>query len=152
MERSIEYRYHRNAGHELCAYVDTDQVCGIVKRSKIGTLFHVLDDFLIDHYRACEFLSAMDYTMSYGFDLGKACDRAGLFVYKCIKHIFDSLFMSRHGELADLLVQTCLLIYETSVNTDTLAKSFCEDFFRNRVDELILQRRASAVDYQYFHF
>ena len=51
----------------------------------------------------------------------------------------DSFFMCRHRCLCNLFVKTCFLICKSSVNTNSLAKSFCKYCLCVRVDQLIFQ-------------
>ena len=152
MESSIKYTYLRNSRHKLCTYADTDQVCRIVKRCQIIALLNSCDHFICDDCRGSKFLTAMDNTMSDSTNLFQTGDSTSLVICQCIQYHLDSLFVSRHGSLCDLFVIASFLGNKSSVDTDPLTKTFCKDCLCFRIDQLILQGRTSAVNYQYIHF
>ena len=75
--------------------------------------------------------------MSDSVDLGKACDCTGLRIHQCIKNHLDCLLVCRHCSFCNLFVQSGLLVYQSSVDSDSLTETFCHYRFALRIDELI---------------
>ena len=151
MESGIKYTYHRYIRHQLFAGIYTDQVSRVMKRSQIVAGLNSFDHLIIDYCRTGELLTTVYHTMTYSTNLIQALNSTSLVISQSVKNHRDSFFMSRHRSFCDLLVQAGLLIGQTSVNTDSLAKTLCQNFFTFGVDQLIFQRRTAAVDYQYIH-
>ena len=137
MESGIEYTNLRYIRHKLSTYADTDQVCRVVKRSKVVALFYSLDHLICDDSGGSEFLTAVYDTVTDCVNLIKALDCACLVICKSFQNHLDCFFMSRHGSLCDLFVVSGLLVYQSSVDTDSLAKSFCKNCFCLRIDQLV---------------
>ncbi len=146
MEGGIEAANHRNARHKLLADIDSDQVRGVVKRCQIGAVFQCLDHGIVYFCGARELLAAVYDTMTYRIDLLQGADRAGLLIGERIENHFDGFLVCRHRCFCDFLVEAFLLIYETAVDSDTLAESLGKNLLGIRVDQLIFQRRTSTVN------
>ena len=139
MKCSIKYTCHRSIRHQLLTCTHTDQVCGVMKRGQITTLFYSLDHFLCNQCRACKLLTTMYQTMSDCTDLIQALDHTGLLISQRIDHILDRLLMRGHVQIADLLFSTCRCIHESAIDTDSLAQTFCQYLLGIRVNHLIFQ-------------
>ena len=81
----------------------------------------------------------------------KTLDCTCLVVCQCIQYELDCFFVCRHCTLCDLFVRSGFLINQSSVDSDSFAKTLCQNILCIRVDELIFQRGTSAVNYQYIH-
>ena len=127
MESGIKYCYLWYTWHKVCTYADTDQVCRVVKRCKIVALFYGFDHLICDHCGGSEFLTAVYDTVSDRVNFFQASDCACLVIGKCIQYHLDCLFMCWHSCLCDLLVTAGFLVYQSSVDTDSLAETFCKD-------------------------
>ena len=123
-----------------------------MKWCKIVTLFYCCDHFICDHCRSCKFFSTMYDTMSDCIYFFQALDSACFFVCKSIQYKLDSFFVCRHCTLCDFFIKSGFLINQSSVDSDSLAKTLCQNILCIRVDELIFQGGTSAVNYQYIHF
>ena len=139
MESCIKYTNLRYTRHQFGAYIDTNQVCRVVKRSKVVALFYCCDHFICDYGRSCEFLTAMYDTVSDCIYFFKALDCACFIICKSVQNELDSFFMSRHSTFSDFFVKSGFLINQSSVDTDSFAKTLCQNVFCIRVDQLIFQ-------------
>ena len=151
MESCIKYTNLRYTWHKLRADINTDQVCRVMKWCKIVTLFYCCNHFICDHCRSCKFFSTMYDTMSDCIYFFQALDSACFFVCKSIQYKLDSFFVCRHCTLCDFFIKSGFLINQSSVDSDSLAKTLCQNILCIRVDELIFQGGTSAVNYQYIH-
>ena len=152
MKGRIKDRHHRHARHDLHAGTDTDQVGRIVQRRQIAAFFDSPHHLFINQYRAGEALSSVHHAMSHRADLGQGSDDALLLVRQFFDYQLHRSGMIRHIRNFLYFFSARLLMGDVaSVNADPLAQTLGQNFFRIAVDELIFQRRTSAVDYQYFH-
>ena len=138
MESGIKNSYLRYMRHKLRAYADTDQVCRIVQRRKIVALFHRLDHLVCDHCRCGKFFSAVYDAVADSAYLVKALDSACLLINQSVKDHLDSLFVCGHGSFCNLFVAAGFLIHQSSVNTDSLAETFCKNRLCLGINKLIL--------------
>ena len=137
MESSIKYTYLRYIWHKLGAYTDTNQVSRIVKWCKVIALFYCFDHLICNDCRRSKFLAAMYDTMTNCINLCKTLDRTCFLIGKSFQNHLDCFFMSRHGSFCDLFVVSGFLIYQSSVNSDSLAKSLCKNCLCVRIDQLV---------------
>ena len=140
MESGIKYCYLRYTWHQFAAYTDTDQVCRVVQRCQIVALFYGLDYFVCDNYGRRKFFSAVYDTVSDCIYFFQACDCTCFIIGQGIQNHLDSFFMCRHGSFCDFFVASCFLVYQSSVDSDSLTETFCQNFFCIGVDQLIFQR------------
>ena len=68
MESRIKDADLRNAGHQLAAGLDTDQVCRVVKRRKFIALFNLFQNLIGKKRRGGKFLTSVNHTMAYRAD------------------------------------------------------------------------------------
>ena len=146
MESGIEYGNVRYARHQLLACTDTDKVCRIVKRCKVVALFDGSHGLVVDQAGRGELLSAVDNTVADSTNLGKALYYALLLIGQSCDNSADSLAVGGHRNLGNFLLTAGRLIGQCAVDADSLAETLGKNCLGIGVDQLILQRRASAVD------
>ena len=134
MESGIKYAYLRYAWHKLCTYTDTNEVSRVVERCKVIALFYCFDHLVCDHCGRSKFLASVYDTMSDRINLFKASDRTCLIVCKSIQYHLDCFFMCWHSCLCDLFVTSGFLVYQSSVDTDSLAETLCKYILCLRID------------------
>ena len=118
-----------------------------MKRSQIVALLNGFDHFVGDDAGRSKLLTAMYHTMTNCIYLFQGRDCSGLLVGQSVQNHLDGLFVGGHGSFGDLFVTAGFLVNQTAVDADTLAETFCQNILCIRVDELIFQGRASAVNY-----
>ena len=85
--------------------------------------------------------------MSYGTDLIQALHHAGLFIGQSFQYQTDRFSVIRHGSYGLFLLAAIGGIGDpASFDTDSLTETLCDAFLGLGIDELELQRRASAVN------
>ena len=138
MESGIKNAYLRYMRHKFRTYADTDQVRRVVQRRKIVALFHRLDHLVCDHCRRRKFLSAVYHAVADSAYLVKALDGACLLINQRMKDHLDRFFVCGHGSFCNLFVAAGFLIHQSSVNTDSLAETFCKNRLCLGINKLIL--------------
>ena len=151
MESGIKYTNLRYTWHKFCTNINTDQVCRVMQRRKIIALFYCCDHFISDQCRAGKFLAAVYNTMSDCIYFFQTLDSTCFVICESIQYKLDCFFMCRHCTFCDFLVTSGFLINQSSVDSDSFAKTLCQNILCFRVDQLIFQRGTSAVNYQYIH-
>ena len=124
MESGIKNCDHGSVGHQSLAGINTDQVGGVVQRSKVGDFLDCLDDFVIDQYGGSELLAAMDDTMADCTDLVERLKDACFLVGQCLKYQADCFIVVGH---------------DRAVDADSLTKTLGKECFGLGVDDLEFQ-------------
>ena len=140
MESSIKYSYVWFARHQFHTCTDPHQVCRVVQRSKVAAFFDYTEYFVIDDAGIGDFCAAVEYTVSDCFYFIQVLQYTCRRIYQSVKNHLDCFCMCRHSRLCNFFFSACRLIYKSSVNTDTLAQTFCCNFLCFRVNELEFQR------------
>ena len=96
--------------------------------------------FVCDNYGRSKFFSAVYDTVSDCIYFFQACDCTCFIIGQGIQNHLDGFFMCRHGSFCDFFVASCFLVYQSSVDSDSLTETFCQNFFCIGVDQLIFQR------------
>ena len=142
MESGIKNCDHGSVGHQSLAGINTDQVGGVVQRSKVGDFLDCLDDFVIDQYGGSELLAAMDDTMADCTDLVERLKDACFLVGQCLKYQADCFIVVGHGSLVYFLAGIFNLILisdHRAVDADSLTKTLGKECFGLGVDDLEFQ-------------
>ena len=101
-----------------------------MKRCQIGAVFQCLDHGIVYFCGACELLAAVYDTMTYRIDLLQGADCAGLVIGERIENHLDGFLVCRHRCFCDFFVKPGFLINQSSVDSDSLAESFCKYLLR----------------------
>ena len=117
-----------------------------MKRCKVVALFDGSHGLVVDQAGRGELLSAVDNTVADSTNLGKALYYALLLIGQSCDNSADSLAVGGHRNLGNFLLTAGRLIGQCAVDADSLAETLGKNCLGIGVDQLILQRRASAVD------
>ena len=147
MEGRIENGDHRSAGHQLLAGAHTHNVSGIMKRSHGKGRFHIFNDSFVGDDGLREERAAVNVTMADAADFTQIADHAVIFVNESVKDHFDGDVMVFDIGFDFVFVFTGGFVGKQRIgDTDAIHKTFGHDAFVFHIDELILQRRAAAVE------
>ena len=149
MEGGVEHGHHGDAGHDLGAGADADQVGGVVQRSQGVAVLDGLQHLVGDQDGLVESLAAVDHPVTHSIDLLHAGDHAVLLVHKGVQNGLDGLGMGGHGHVNGVLLfltGDLGLIGELAVDADALAQALGQQLAVFGVQQLILQGRAAGVD------
>ena len=123
-------------------------------RGERRTCLHRAQHVLVNQDGLGEALAAVDDAVADGADLVHGGDDAVLRVNQRAQHLADRLGVGGHRQLlrvADGSAGQLRLIGKAAVKADALAQPLRQKHTRLRVEQLVLQRRASCVDYKYIH-
>jgi len=154
VERGVEDGYLGRAGEHLLNREDTFEVGGVVQRGDVEQAADFLLDLLVDQAAGREELASVGHAVADGLHLVERGDDAVCGVRQCVEHQTDA-----GRVVGNRLVQLELLLADGLVGqvafgqADTLDKAFREQLARRglHVDDLILNRRGTAVQYQDYH-
>ena len=123
-----------------------------MERSERNALFDRPDDGVVDHDALGEPLAAVEHAMADRADLGHVGEHAVLRIGELVD---DEL--RREGMIGDVDVEFELFasrsgVAHMSALTDAFAQTLGHDLPGIHIEQLILQRRAAAVDNQNVHF
>ena len=153
VEGRIEHGDLRNALPQRCAAGENARDIRRVVGER-RTCLHRAQHVLVDQDGLGEALAAVDDAMADGTDLVHGGDDAVFRVGQRAQHLADRLGVGGHRQLlrvADGSAGQLRLIGKAAVKADALAQPLRQKHTRLRVEQLVLQRRASCVDYKYIH-
>ena len=101
-----------------------------MKRCKLVTCFDLTQYFLCNYNRRSKFLSTMYDTVSDCSDLCQILYHTCCLICQCVNYIRNRLFMCRHCFVLFDLLSALRLIGQTSVDSDSFAKSLCQNLLR----------------------
>ena len=134
-------------GHNRLAGLDTHKISRIVQRSKVETLFDNPFYIFIHNNRLTVFGTRMKHTMTDCRDLVRALHHAMHRILKRIQNQSDRNLVIRHRLLGHIFVLASRLVSQyRTFNTDSLTQTLCYYTLVRHINQLIFQRRASAVD------
>ena len=139
MEGGVEYGNVRNAGHELLAGADADQICRIVQRGKFIAVLDRLDRLVGDQAGSGELLAAVYDTVSNRADLRERADHALLRVGQGIDDCLQGFLVGRHRDGALLLLPAGRLVGQRAVDADSLTEALCKNLLGLGIDQLVLE-------------
>ena len=155
MEGCVEDCDLGHCGQESLDGTDTEEVGRVVEGSQLAEALNALHHLVIDQAGLGEELTAVSHAVTYGLYLVQGLEHTALWVCKQLEHRFDALGMVGHGLVDYNLVPTGRTVgHLTHFQTDSFYKALSKKGIIVgvlHVEDLILQRRASAVDYQYNH-
>ena len=152
MEGGVEDDDVRLSGKDVHDGLESLKVGGIVKRREGDDLFDALDDFRRDEHRLGEFFAAVDYTVARRVKLVEILEHAELRIDEDVEDVFDGRRVVGERNFARHRVHTGLGVLDArAFDTDTLDEPLRKDLFAVHFDELILQRRAAAIENKNFH-
>ena len=96
MESRVEDSHLRNARKDFLDGVNTLQVSGVVKRSKVDALDDLCFYLRRNQNRLVEFLASVDYTVTDCVNLFEVFDAANLRVNEFLEDELDTYGMLRH--------------------------------------------------------
>jgi hypothetical protein len=110
-----------------------------VEGGQRNAIFHSLDHFVGDEHRRCEFFAAVNHPVSHRSDLTHVLDDAVFGGNQQVQHGLDGLGVGRHGDIGVVSVLIAGLMFDMTVNADTLTQPPGQDLLRSRIQQLILQ-------------
>ena len=155
VERGVKHADLRHVlAHDLDAGVDAGDVGRVVQGGEGSAVLQRLHDLVGDEHAAGKLLAAVDDAMSDRVDLVHGAHNAVFQAGELVDDRSDGLCVAGEGNILveDGLVSDQRGVLEMTVDADALAQTLGEKLLILHVDELILQRRASRVDDQNFHF
>jgi hypothetical protein len=152
MESRIENSYLGSAcGKNSFACFDTDEVCRVVQGAEVEAVSDDLLNVVVNDNGLAVVLTAVEYSVTYGCDLGYIGDNSVILVYKLVEDHCNGNLVIGHSCLDDYIILTGSLVCELAVDTDPLGVSLSEDIACIDIEKLELTGRTSAVDNQNVH-
>ena len=107
VESSIEYSYLWYFRQQFLYSIDTFQVCWVVQRAQVAAFFYSCNNSVVNQYRAAEFCSSVQYTMTYCFDFVQVIYCTVFCVSQCVENKLytSSMFryVSRYGIFRNII-------------------------------------------------
>ena len=152
MKGCIKNNYLRNFIAEgLKASLDCENMSGIMKRSHCSELGNLLDNLIGNYAGAFKHCSALNYTVSDSGNLIKGVDNLGLALCHCINNCFKCLAVGGHRSIGGISPAVRRFMGNSSGYAYSFAKSLSQNLFVFHINKLIFKRRASCINYKYFH-
>ena len=152
VESGVEDDDVRLAGEDVHDGFEAHEVRGVVERSEGDDFFDSLDDFGGDEDGLRELLAAVDYAVAGRAELVEALEDAEFRIDEDVENVLDSRRVVGEGNFARHGVEAGLRVLDArAFDSDALDETLRKDLLAFHVDELILQRRASAVENKNFH-
>ena len=141
----------RRSGHSRLAGFNAHEVCRIVEGSQMAVRNCLLDVLINQDGRAVK-RSAVNHTMSDCGNLIRALNHTVVGIDKSLHDKLNRLLVSRHSDLELILLAARRRMCEQrALDSDSLAETLREHTLILHIDQLILERRASAVHDKNFH-
>ena len=151
-ESRIKHSDIRLSGHSGLAGFNTHEVCRIVKGGQIEAVRNRLLDVLINQNGRTVIRSAVNHTMTDCGNLIRALDDTVRRIDQRLHDKLNRLLVSRHSDLELILLAARRRMCEQrALDSDSLAETLREHTLILHIDQLILERRASAVHDKNFH-
>ena len=122
-----------------------------MKRGKVGKLLNAFENLVINYDRLVELFAAMDNPLADRRDLADIFDHPVFPFGKQLDQLFERFGMGGEILFIGNLDIGSGLMGDYPSNSDPLTVSLCEYLLAFHVDQLILERRTSGIDDQYFH-
>ena len=155
VEGGVEGNHLGDAGKGVLHGMDTQQVGRVVQRGKICAEGNLVQHVLVHQHAAGEEVSALHDAVTHGLNVFERAQHSGLRVCKGLQDEFHTFLVIRDGDIRHNLILTCGSILE---NTGRKADFLCntlgnhvKDIVAFHVQKLVLDGRASAVDYKNDH-
>lgn len=132
--------------------LDTRQVGRIMEGGQRNNLFNALHDIDVDLDRRGEPISAVNDPVPGSGEFIETPDDAMSLMEKVFKDKLDGLFVVGDRHVGDDRIHASLLMLDSgTVDADPFHQPLGEDRFVGHVEELVLERRAAAVENENFH-
>jgi len=154
VEGGVEDGDHRDPfAEDLLAGLHGDGLRRVVQRAEILEFdADVLDDLVRDQRGGLVLFGAVEHAVSDGLDLADVADDLVFPGGQQLDELDEGLFMRREIDVVFGCPTGLGFMADVSAEADSLAEALRDDLFGLHLDQLILQRGASGVDDQYFHF
>ncbi len=155
VESGVEGNYLRNAGKSVLHGVDTQQVGRVVERGKICAEGNLVQHVLVHQHGAGEEVSTLHNAVTHGLNVFQRLEHTRLRVCEGLEDELHALFVIRDGNVQNYLILSSGSILENAGRkADFLCNTLC-NYIKNvvafHVQKLVLDGRASAVDYENDH-
>ena len=151
VENGVEYDRLRNVGHNCLATLDTHDGRTGVKGSNFAAKLEFVHGVFTDERVCAEVNAAVYCAVTDSVDFTHILDAAEFSIGEGVNNDLHSNCVVGHRNFANGLCAVFLLVFNKTVDTDSFAKTLCENVFCGSVEELILERRATCVNDQYVH-
>ena len=154
VERGVEYGHLRHSRQNLLDREHALQIGGVVQRRDVEERAYVLLGLLVDDAAALEVLASVRHAVAYGADLRQVVDYAVLRVRQGLQHEAYARGVVGDGHVQLILILARGLVCKVAFGqTYALDQTFGHQLAAVAVDvdQLILDRRASAIEYKYNH-
>ena len=122
-----------------------------VQRREIAAELELLENVGCDKTALKEVGTAVDDAVSDRLDLAHVRKTSDFGIRQRIDDDLHGDGMVGHREIAHGFASVLFFMLDEPVDADSLADSFCEHLVRCGVHELIFERGAARIDYQYIH-
>ena len=151
VECSIEYYGSRCVRQNLLASSDTYQCRWVVERSECAEFFDTCLNLIRDDFGLIKKITALYDPVSYSSDFIHRFDNSVLTISQSINYQLHCDTVIRQRDIFVKYSPFSGLVIHMSVNADSLAETLGQYALIFHVDELILKRRTSRVNYQNNH-
>ena len=153
MEGGIEYRNHGGILAEyFLAGLHSGSLRRIVQRAEVTESKDILDNLIGYQSGNLVLLAAVEHAVTNSIDLLHAVDNLAFAGGQHIDQSQESLLMGGEGQILFYLHTICSLVLDAAVHANALAQALSQNALVSHINELILQRGASCVDYQNLHW
>ena len=151
VERRVEHRHLRHVGHHVIDGLCTHDVARNMQRRQVDKRLLLVDDVARNLHALREILAAVGEAVAHGPNLLDARDDTRLGIHQRIHHKPQTLRVVGYRALAGVLLTLAGVAEDAARQTDALQQSFGHNGARINVNQLILKRRAAAVENQDLH-
>ena len=151
VKRRIEHADMGNVGHDFTAGANALDGRRVMQRRELRAELDIGNDLVIREDGLAELLPTMHDTMPDCANLVQALDAGVRILDEHIKDHLDGNEMVFHRLLEDALVVLVPVLDKGVGLPDLLAQATRHELFGLRIDDLVLERRATRIDYQNVH-
>ena len=151
VEGGVDDQHLRGGRQDLHTAADAQQMRDRVQRRDVAALFQVGKHLLADEHRLGQPFAAVDDTVADGADLVHIGQASVLLVQQTVNERLRRLRVGGHGDVGGIIGLAGGVVGDFAVDADPLTDTLGDDLVLVHIKKLILQRRASRVDYEYIH-
>ena len=145
-EGGVKYSYVWFAWANFFASFDTHQVSWVVERTEVEAFTDSSFNIFVNNDGFCEFCAAVEYAVTNCIDFINGSDNAVIFVGQSVQNELYCYRVVWHWSFNNIVVFARNFVGQNrTVDTESFAQTFGQNMLIFHINQLIFQRRASAV-------